>query len=226
MPSKFNCAPKFDQKVKVPSRDTIRSVCQDLFPLVSNQFFIVKDLINVLADFVAKRFSVNVLHSQAIQVDPGDINLAAYYDSIDDESCKIPIELVLITNSQDSIILVTDELLNIFVTRLADCLIHELVHMKQARDREFIETRREERHRDNLDDEIDYLSHPDEIDAYAYNIADELSENSEPLKILATPTAVKIDQSLNLWVYVNTFGQCPNDPIMKKLLKKVYKRLT
>ena len=226
MPKKFNCAPKFDQKVKIPTRDDIREVCRDLQPMVADQFFAVKDLINVLADFIAKRFSVNVMHSQAMEVDPGDINLAAYYDSTEDEFCKISIELVLITNARDTIVLVTDELFNTLVTRLADCLIHELVHMKQARARDFVETAYEDRHRDNVDGEIDYLSNPDEIDAYAYNIADELLENSEPLKLLATPTSVSIDESLNLWVYVNAFGLTVDDPILKKLLKKVYKRLT
>lgn len=225
MPKKFNCAPKFDQKVKIPTRENIRVVCEDLQPLVVNQFFAIKDLINILADFIAKRFSVNVMHSQAMQVDPGDINLAAYYDSTEDEFCKISIELVLITNTRDKIILVTDELFNIFVTRLADCLIHELVHMKQARARDFIETAYDEC-RDSLGDEVDYLSNPDEIDAYSYNIADELSENSEPLKLLAAPTSVSIDESLNLWVYVNTFGVTDGNPTLKKLLKKVYKRLT
>lgn len=225
MPKKFNCAPKFDQKVKIPTRDDIREVCRDLQPMVADQFFAIKDLINILADFIAKRFSVNVMHSQAMQVDPGDINLAAYYDSTEDEFCKISIELVLITNTRDKIILVTDELFNIFVTRLADCLIHELVHMKQARARDFIETAYDEC-RDSLGDEVDYLSNPDEIDAYSYNIADELSENSEPLKLLAAPTSVSIDESLNLWVYVNTFGVTDGNPTLKKLLKKVYKRLT
>lgn len=226
MPSKFNCAPKFDQKVKIPSRETVRSVCEDLLPLVSNQFFVVKDLVNVLADFVASRFSVNVLHSQAMQVDPGDVILAAYYDSTEDEDCKISIEVVLITNIRDKVILVTDELFDTVVTRLADCLIHEMVHMKQARARDFHETDYEVRHRDNTDDEIEYLSDPDEIDAYAYNIADELQENPDPLKLLAYPSSVKIEQSLNLWVYVNAFDHSVDDPAMRRLLKKIYKRLT
>lgn len=226
MPKKFNCAPKFDQKVKIPTRDDIREVCKDLHPMVVDQFFAVKDLINVLADFVAKRFSVNVLHSQTMQVDPSDIILAAYYDSTEDEDCKISIEVVLITNARDSVILVTDELFDVFVTRLADCLIHEVVHMKQARARDFHETDYETRHRDSVDDEIEYLSNPDEIDAYAYNIADELQENPEPFKLLTYPSSVKIEQSLNLWVYINAFDHSIDDPIIKKLLKKVYKRLT
>lgn len=226
MPKKFNCAPKFDQKVKIPTRDNIRTVCEDLHPLVVDQFFTVKDLINLLADFVAKRFRVNVLHSQAMQVDPSDIILAAYYDSTEDEDCKISIEVVLITNARDSVILVTNELFDVFVTRLADCLIHEIVHMKQARARDFHETDYETMHRDSVDGEIEYLSNPDEIDAYAYNIADELQENPEPLKLLAYPSSVKIEQSLNLWVYVNAFNHSIDDPIIRKLLKKIYKRLT
>ena len=229
MPSKFNCAPKFDQKVKIPTREQVKDVC-DKFALPKiDQIFDVKEFVKILGKFIADKFSVNVLHATAIEVDPGDININAYYDFQEDEFCKIAIELVLITNVQEKYLLFTEELYTTFVKRLADALVHELVHMKQSRARDHLAVEFMPDNIDDLDAEIReffYLSNPDEIDAYAYNIADELKDNPDPLQKLRNPLNVTIDESINLWVYVNTFDGDLSDPILKKLLKKVYKRLT
>lgn len=229
MPSKFNCAPKFDQKVRIPSREIVKDICDKFaFPKI-DQIFEVKEFIKILGEFIAEKFTVNVLHATAIEVDPGDININAYYDCHDDEFCKIAIELILVTNVQEKYILFTEELYLVFVKRLADALAHELVHMKQSRARDHIDVEFMPDNIDDLDLEIRdyiYLSSPDEIDAYAYNIAVELQDNPNPLQKLRDPLSVTIDESINLWVYVNTFDRDISDPVLRRLLKKIYKRLT
>lgn len=226
MPSKFNCAPKFDQEVKIPTRDQIFQVCKPLENDIVNQVYTVPDFIKFVGKFIADKFSVNVAHSTAPGVDSGDVSIAAYYDYMDDEFCKTSIELVLITNVNDKFILFDQDLYTRFIKCLADSLVHELVHMKQARARDFIPTDQDYGPEGTVEHELNYLSNPDEIDAYAYNIAVELQENTNPFQKLNNPSTISIEESLNLWVYVNTFGQNINNPTMKKLLKKIYKRLT
>lgn len=228
MLSKFNCAPKFDQNVKIPSREQVFQVCTPLSKIIIDQVYTEKEFVKVLGNFIATKFSVNVAHSSAPGVDPGDINLAAYYDFIEDEFCKTAIELVLITNNGDKFIILDQEKYERFIKCLADSLAHELVHMRQARARDFISPGYDNvsEDGDEHEHEMNYLSNPDEIDAYAHNIAVELKDNRDPFQKLNNPTSISIEESLNLWVYVNTFGQDINNPVMKRLLKKIYKRLT
>lgn len=224
MAKKFNCAPKFDQQVKIPTRKQIKDVCDQFAKDKINQIFPVKEFVKVLGDFIAERFSVNVLHATALEVDVGDININAYYDYQDDEFCKIAIELILVTNAQEKFILFTDELYDEFVKRLADALAHELLHMKQSRARDHLTI--EFFSDEDCDDEIVYLSNPDEIDAYSHNIAVELEESPDPIQKLKNPSKISIDDSINLWAYINAFGDDLRDPVLRKLIKKIYKRLT
>lgn len=226
MPSKFNCAPKFDQKVKIPTRTDVKDVFKRLEPKVLDQIFQVDDLIKLLGSFISNKFIVNVLHQRALEVEVGDIIIAANYDYTEDEFCKIAIELILVTHRQDEYILVDRELFDNFVLRVADSLAHELTHMRQYRARDFVDLNYKSVDDLDVDDrELIYLSDPDEIDAYAVNIAAELNDLPNPLEKLARPSTVTIDQSLNLWVYMSQFGTIDN-PVVKRLLKKVYKRLT
>ena len=225
MPKRFNCAPKFDQKVKIPTRAQIKAVCDNFYEKNSGRIFLIAELVAELGKFVANSFYIDVNHVSAPGVDPGDINIAAYYDSQADELCKISIEIVMITNAKDSAIHFDQDLYEIFVKRLADALSHELIHMKQARARDFIETGYETCHEDEEHSEIIYLGNPDEIDAYAYNIVDELCDNPNPFEKLRCPSEISIDDSLNLWVYFNTFGDDLQEPVLRRLLKKIYKTL-
>ena len=226
MANKFNCAPKFDQKVRIPTREQVRKVFDEFANPVKNQIFPIKEFIKLLADFIAERYSVNVMHATAVEVDLGDININAYYDFEDDEFCKIAIELVLVTNTQEKFLLFSEELYSDFVKRLADALAHELVHMKQARARDHIYVEFKLKNTDVLDRELLYLSSPDEIDAYSYNIAVELEDSKTPLRKLANPSTITMEDSLNLWVYVTTFKNNFKNPALRKLLKKVYKKLS
>jgi hypothetical protein len=77
-----------------------------------------------------------------------------------------------------------------------------------------------------IDENLSYLSDLDEIDAYAYNIATELKEHPNPLSKLDNPAAVSVNDSINLWAYLQAFSKDLKNPAIKRLLKKVYKHLT
>lgn len=219
---KFNCSPKFDQPVKIPDRNIIKSVCDDFQHLLIDRVYSVNELVNVLGKLISQRFVVNVLHATSPEVDPGDINLNAYYDPDDDEACKTAIELILITHPRDDFIIFDEELYSRFIKILADSLAHELIHMRQSRARDFTFRTYDF---DHASKEVEYLSDPDEIDAYAYNIVTELNDNPESLKKLNQPSTITIKESVNLWAYFNTFHNNLNSPVLRKLLKKIYKNL-
>jgi hypothetical protein len=204
----------------------VREVCADLERTVVNQVYSVDDLIDDVGHFVARKFRVNVLHAKALEVEASEVNINAFYDAERDERKKISIELVFVTNPNDDYLILDEDLWTLLVNRLADSLAHELIHMRQARDRDFLSVDHRSKRNIAIDENLVYLSDPDEIDAYAYNIATELREHANPIQKLQNPKAVTIVDSVNLWAYINAFAQNISNPVVKKLLKKIYKLLT
>ena len=223
---KFNCSPKLTARVEIPTRDQVREVCADLEQTVIGQVYSVNDLIDCVGHFVARRFRVSVLHAQALEVEPTEININAFYDAERDERKKPSIEIIMVTNPTDEYIILDNDSWALFVTRLADSLAHEMIHMQQSRARDFLFVEHRLKRNIAIDENLLYLSNPDEIAAYAYNIATELKEYDNPIQKLRNPKAVTIVDSVNLWAYINAFAQNLSNPVIKKLLKKVYKYLT
>ena len=135
---KFNCSPKLNQEVVLPTRQQVFDICSEIESKIKNQVFLIDELAYTLGMFIAKKFRVNVLHAQAWEVEPTELNINAYYDPDLDERGKISIELILVTNPNDDHLILDDALWKLFVYRLADSLAHELIHMYQARCREFL----------------------------------------------------------------------------------------
>ena len=223
---KFNCSPKLSEEVVLPTREQIYEICKPIESKVVDQIFLVDELVFTVGQFVAKKFRVHVLHAKAWEVESTELNINAYYDPELDVQGKVSIELILVTNPNDSHLILDQSLWQLFLNRLADSLDHELIHMYQARSREFLHVENRARRGLEIDENLAYLSDLDEIDAYAYNIATELREHANPLSKLINPATVSVNDSINLWAYIQAFSQNIQEPTIKRLLKKVYKHLT
>ena len=228
---KFNCCPKLTKPVIIPTRKEVLDILEDIKPKIVNQFLSVDELVQDLGVFIGQRFNIDVKHAEPGQVDQNDIELNGYYDGGLDEVGDTAIEVYLITNPMQDVIIIDAEQFEIIARKIADTLSHEVIHMSQFRARDFLEVERIEYsdiEEDEEEDERGYLSSPDEINAYAYNIANELLEkNALPvvLQKLNRLKDISIEDSLNLWAYVNAFEKNTNHPVLKRLIKKVYKSL-
>lgn len=233
---KFNCSPKLDKTVVVPTRKEILEIFEDIKPSIVNQFYAVDELIQDLGLFIGNRFNIDVKHAETAQVDQNDIELNGYYDGGLDEAGDIAIEIFLITNPMQDVMLIDEKQFDSIARKIADTLSHEVIHMQQFRARDFLEVERWEFGSDGYDEEdYDedeenrwYLSSPDEINAYAYNIANELLDRNSYSQVIEKLNKVKdiaIEDSVNLWAYVNAFSKDVNHPVLKRLIKKVYKSL-
>jgi hypothetical protein len=217
--------------VIIPTRKEVLDILEDIKPKIVNQFLSVDELVQDLGVFIGQRFNIDVKHAEAGQVDQNDIELNGYYDGGLDEVGDTAIEVYLITNPMQDVIIIDAEQFDIIARKIADTLSHEVIHMSQFRARDFLEVERIEYsdiEEDEEEDERGYLSSPDEINAYAYNIANELLEkNALPvvLQKLNRLKDISIEDSLNLWAYVNAFEKNTNHPVLKRLIKKVYKSL-
>lgn len=224
---KFNCCPKLTSPVIIPTRKEVLEIFDELKPIVVNNFFTVEDLVNAIGVFIGERFHIHVKHAESAQVDQNSIQFNGFYDGGLDEAGDIPIEIYMITNPIQDVILIDNEQFDLIGRELADTLAHEVIHMKQSRSRDFLEVGIIVDKEPESEEEENryYLSSPDEINAYAYNIANELLErNSLPMvmKKLNNLRAISMQDSMNLWAYVQTFNKDATHPVLKKLIKKVY----
>lgn len=194
---------------------------------LKNKFIPVEEMINLLAFYVSKNYRVNVSHAMSMKAPSNSLIVSGEYDYESDEDGKVPINLVFITHTVDRVLLWDDDDLKFISKQIADTLIHELVHMKQTRDRNF-EPIIVADNLSNDENEVNrlYLSQTDEVDAYAYNIASELTDedNTENFnKYLNCPSLTPMDASINLWNYMQVFEKNLNNQTLKRLMKKVYK---
>lgn len=226
---KFNCCPKLNKPVLVPTRQEVLEIFEELKPSIVNQFLTVDEFIQSFGVFIGTRFNVDVRHAEASQVDHNDMDLNGYYDGGLDEFGDIPIEVFLITNPLQDVIILDHEQFDVIARRVADTLSHEVIHMKQYRARDFLEI--ETVGYSDMDEDEEnrwYLSSPDEINAYAYNIANELLDRHEVTTVLEKLNRVsdiKIEDSVNLWSYIQVFEKNTNHPVLRKLCKQVYKQV-
>jgi hypothetical protein len=112
-------------------------------------------------------------------------------------------------------------------------LKHEFLHQKQARARNFEEPTMG---KDDRDTSYEYMSRPDEIEAYAMNIADELVKKADKdgalaLLRMANKTAQFKDKmgnllSPDLFAYMGMWNFNSKHPVIKRLLKKIYQYIT
>lgn len=149
-----------------------------------------------------------------------------YYDPECDRDHECPIELIITHNFNPEEIWYPIHA-SLLLTQIFDTVVHELRHQRQHRTRKF----KFGFGRDSTVIE-EYLSDPDEIDAYAISIATELVRSlgkDRAVRYLSNPNSLsrlKLQGkfvSPCLGMYIGTF---PNSThTIKRLIKKVYVRL-
>lgn len=227
---KFNCSPKLSKKVVIPTRSDVLPILEELREVLVNKFMEPDEFVEILGMFIGTRFNVNVKHAESAQVDHNDVDFNAYYDGGLDEADEVPIEIYMITNPVQEIMVVDNPTFDSIIRRISDSLAHECIHMQQYRSRDFLEV--SPYAPDELTEEEEtqfYLSDPDEINAYAHNIANELLEHGDfevCKQKLNNIKNITLKDSINLWAYVTTFSRDTNHPVIKRLLKKVYQNLS
>lgn len=175
-----------------------------------------KNLARRLATHLNSRHPVRVkLHVNETALDPDDFTIGAEYDPDLDECKKKHLIINLIVNHPKHVpLLITGEFADRFTLEMVEALVHEYQHQHQYRSRRHILNRGYiSQHKDSkIREDQEYFGQPDEIDAYAANIAarfyimQQLNTN-EPV------------ESLDLKQYYQTFG--PFHPVIKRLLKKI-----
>lgn len=149
---------------------------------------------------------------------PGDFTIGAEYDPNLDEEKRKQFRISLIINHpKQSPWHITTEIVDRLVIDLVEALVHEYRHQHQYRSRKYIMNKiYVSKHSNvNVKEDQEYLGMPDEVDAYAANIA---------ARFFILEYKLNTIESMDLEQYLGTFGHA--HPVVRKLLKKVAKNLS
>lgn len=158
-------------------------------------------------------------------LDENQFYVNAYYDAEDDFNQDTAIEIFVYHNFSDKDLFLTSQITE-FLIQIYDATVHEYRHQVQSKSRHYeVYSNHDQSPFD------DYLSDPDELDAYALSIAIEIlrympKERAKKyltrITILAKMRQGSNYLSPNLKAYMDYFGL---DHRTKKLAKKIYKHL-
>lgn len=189
-----------------------------------------------------KKYGVIVTtHEDKVAVEPDAMNLNGYFDPSQWDEWE-NIELVLAHHPDDKKgIVVDDNGWKNLKFRVKQALMHEFIHREQWSARDGLDPAHE---RDVLsvlkqfmrtpdEEQVDYLSNADEIEAHSHDIAIELhNANLTPKQAMdelrgfsnIDDQAKKVP-SITLWAYGKYFKKDMKHPVIKKMLKKTYQYL-
>ncbi len=198
-----------------------------------------KRISKLLDSIFKKEYGVTVGTMSADKnIDVDEINLNGYFDPERwDEWENIELVLIHHPNNKKNIIFDNISWKNLKF-HIKQVLLHEFIHREQYKKRNGFNPNKILNITDLLvkfrrtpdEEQKEYLSNIDEIEAHAHDIVLELhNENlnfNEIKNILRTfskiPNKAQESKSITLWAYGKYFNRNTNHPVIKLLLKKIY----
>ena len=154
--------------------------------------------------------------------------IAGEYWSCKDRRNKTFLNLFLQFNPETKSLRYSYRKFQRLVENISDTLLHEIIHARQYRRRNFkkIPGYMSMAESNNQKNEQEYYGHPDEIDAYAFNIACELDrkfdgKSKEIIKYLNQDLNDRRLKENSYKKYLRFFNYDHNHTIIKKLKKKI-----
>lgn len=206
---------------------------------------IISIILSVRSELIEKRVSVFKFYSTItkelkkyipistkciydLDVTKGVVFIGGTYYSYKDQENKNAISLDLFFNNKKDTYFLNKRQFKTITISIADTILHEIIHMRQYRRRNFkvLPDYASTADKKEKNQEQSYLGCSDEIDAYSFNIACELLDkfNFEEKKVIKY-----LDQSqknkkrkFSSWrMYLNAFDHDHNHKIIKRLKKKI-----
>jgi hypothetical protein len=194
---------------------------------IVNQTLTIDQFHKIVSRHIKKYMPIRSRKSQETQVEPTYVWVGGMYYTEYDRERKKSIELCLAYSSSDKLLTYTGRRFKRFCNRIADVLLHEIIHMRQARKRKFkslpgySSTAESTKQRQ----EQEYLGDNDEIDAYAFNMACELNEKfSGDMKRIVdylNESQKGKKRNYDTWrTYLKAFNWDQNHRITRKIKKR------
>ena len=181
----------------------------------------------ILSKTLKSNLPVKVTKSLDLDTEYGWIYTGGFYHTNDDKAHRQSINVVFSYNPAMTHVTLTRDRFNRVCSRVADVVMHEMMHMRQARARNFKTIPGFSSYAENNKQrkEQNYLGDPDEIDAYSFNIACELYDRFRDYDYIAEYLNYdlrdnRLKKDTYKW-YLKTFDHNHRHPVIQKLKKKV-----
>jgi hypothetical protein len=166
------------------------------------------------------------------KIEKGVVYIGGMYYSEWDRTKQKCIEVQFYFQSKDDTYFLDTRRFKRMCSHFADTVLHEIIHMRQFRRRnfKFLPDYASNAEKTEQRNEQSYLGSSDEIDAYGFNIACELTEKfkGDQTRIInyLAKNQKNRKQKFNSWtMYQKAFNYDHSHPIIKRLKKKVVRYL-
>ena len=203
-----------------------------IYDSLENKVVTHKDIIRKIKKTVPFT-ECKIIGNSSLSLATNSFIVAGLYDCELDEEGKPPIEVEIIFPKRKETFLFTQDDVSKehwgeFCIDFANILGHEFVHLNQFRRRNFNWSRpyKSINTKPGIKEQQEYYGDPDEIDAYAFNIACALSDkfNKDHEKIVQYLNADLKDKRFKkngYTMYLETFDHDHRHRVIKKLKKKI-----
>ncbi len=205
--------------------ERVNLVCQTVRKNNKHGISFKKLIGSIRTTFKEKDFDLKIITKKDKSLDPSEFYVNAYYDADDDFNNETPIEIFIFHNFSDTNIFSTVQITDLLV-QVFDATVHEYRHQIQSQARKY-----EVYSNHDQSPYSDYLTDPDEVDAYALSIAIELLRSMSKERAIRYMSRITVLAKMrlgtgylspNLKAYIDHFGL---KDITKVLAKKVYKHI-
>lgn len=186
----------------------------------------------IISKHIKQHLPIKITKSLSSNVKSESVTVGGFYYSWLDRKKYRAIEIQFQFDMFAKYIKLSDYKFNKLATNFSDIVLHEIIHLRQFRSRnfkylpEYPSTAESYKQRQK---QI-YLGDRDEIDAYAFNIACELSDRfGFNQNVIAKYLDINLNDNRKIkdcWkMYLDTFDYDHQHPVIKKLKSKVIKYL-
>lgn len=208
-------------------RNNLISMLWELHPDIADKSLPPEKIHQLLANHLKKHLPVRVAKKIDGKVDFGWVYIGGTYYSDFDQEDKKCLEVVFVYNPFDDKITITKRRFKRMCKTFSDVILHEIIHMRQYRRRDFKALPSYESSAAMLEirQEQSYLGSTDEIDAYSFNIACELLDKcknnvDQVISYLGKKHRRGKLKSNCLKDYLKAFEYNHNHTIIKRLKKR------
>ena len=213
-------------------RNSIISVLMEMSSSICNKPISPTTFHDTLTRYIKKLWPVITVQEWDPKVKTHVVFVGGVYYSDKDEDNKKCIELTFVYNPNIKKIKVGLRKFRTICGVIADTLLHEIIHMRQYRRRDFkqLPEYASSASSSKLREEQSYLGCTDEIDAYGFNIACELLEKfkgdwNQSIKFMGRDLKGSQVRGGCWKMYLKAFKHDHNHEIIRKLKKKVIRYL-
>lgn len=213
-------------------RQGLQDMLYSLYPEIVGHKLKPTKLHRKLSKHITQYLPVKVIKQTHQKVEKNYVYIGGTYFSDEDKSKRKSIEIIFVYNPDDTEISISRQKFKRLSVCFADTVLHELIHMRQFRRRNFkyLPDYASNAEKLSQQQEQSYLGSADEIDAYGFNIACELLERfdgnqKKVIKHINKNPISKRGREDTWRMYLKAFDFDHSHEVIKKVKRKVIRYL-